>query len=776
MNLKGKLRRAGSLLKWLVVPGVYDDLDPNDIMVRRKRKARAIVIGVMILLVIMTVTVIIFQSSGVEAPILDDLAVALVLNVGVILLIALGLLVVRNLVKLYMERRGKVAGAKFQTKLVVSFLAMTLIPTLLLFAVASELISDTVDNWLNARIDTTLKNSLQVAESLYLESEAETKANAVYLSGLIERRRLLNPNASENLDRLLRRKIEEYSVDLIQVYSKDFELAAESTKEGTEVAFSLDDEPDILSKVAQGETVTDIQDQPEASIVVSLVPIPDGKNSNKVKGSVVVVKEISKRLIEKVHAITAAYEDYKQLTLRKEIIKASYQVTLALVALVLVFSAIWIGFYMAKGITVPLKTLSEATEAISKGDLGVKINLPARNDEVGQLVNAFNKMTSDLRSSNEQLELANRDLMESNIELHHWGQYIEAVLDNVAGGVISIDKSGAVTTINNSAARMFGLNAQEARGKNYRKLFDAALVASIRNMVREISHSKSGTVEKDIDLSLDGKRRTLKMNLSMLEDHDGQYMGTVFVFDDLTDLLAAQRAITWREMARVVAHEIKNPLTPIQLNVQRMRRKYENKAEDFPKVFDDATNTIIQEVHELKRLVENFAKAARLADGASTNTTLKNVKVLELSPEPNMLHDVIYEVLRLYKNASRGITITTDLDPAVQLVNIDAEQIRRVFINLLENAMDAISGDGSIMISTKRVPERSKVIVEVADTGHGVSIAVKESMFTPYFSTKPNGAGLGLAIINRVVEDHGGSVMVSENVPQGAVFTIELPI
>lgn len=779
MNTRYFFSRVFALLKWLVIPGRYDELDPNDITARRKKNTRYIIIGAAFLLVLMTLAAILLQDSGVDAPISNHIAVALVLNLNVILLVVMALLVIRNLVKLYFERRGKIAGSRFQTKLVLSFLAMTLIPSALMFAVASELLNDMVDKWINSRIERTLQESLQIAENLYKDSKNEAQANAAYLAGLVEKRALVKRGHSRELDRLVWQKLREYNVDLIQIYGENYELLAEASRPGADIIFNMDENLEILAKVATGETVTTVYEKREGNMVFSLAPINDPRaliSPAQTRGVVMVAKEVTRQLIEKARSITHAYEDYKQLTLKKEIIKASYQVTLALVALVIMFSAIWIGFYLAKGITVPLKLLSGATERVAKGDLDARIDIPTKDDEAGHLVNAFNKMTFDLKNFKEQLERANIELTESNIELHRWGQYMEVVLENVAGGVISIDKSGAVTTINDSAAAMLGVSPYEARGKNYRKLFEAGLLGPVRQMIRDMNEMDKTTLEREIDLSLNGQRRTLKVNLSVLNDHDGQYMGVVIVFDDLTDLLAAQRAMAWREMARMVAHEIKNPLTPIQLNVQRMRRKFEQKTDDFPKIFDDATCTIIHEVGELKTLVEKFTSLAKQSDSRQMEASAPDAKLFELNPAPSMLHDLIFDIVKLYKGTRLGVTLNTDLDPAVQLINIDAEQMKRVLINLVENAMDAMDGEGELTIRTRLAQEDGKVILEVSDTGHGVSEKTKENIFLPYFSTKQNGAGLGLAIVSRVIEDHGGKISVSANGKKGSVFTIELPI
>jgi len=767
MTIRLFIQKALSLAKWLIIPGKYDELDPNDIVTRRKRKTRYVILGASILFVIMTAAAILLQDSGVDAPISNDIAVALVLNLNLILLVVMVLLVVRNIVKLYFERRGGIAGSRFQTKLVIAFLAMTLIPSALMFAVASELISDTVDKWINSQIEQTLQESLQVAESLYRDSENKTTARAMYISRLVEKRALVGKRQRRKLSAILKQKISEYDVDMIQVYNADFELISQAVKYPSSgvISFNLKAHSEMLAKAALGEAVSKVEERGENNLAISVMPTPPNLKSGEVKGVVVVIKLVSQELIEKVHSIVNAFQDYKQLTLKKEIIKASYQVTLTLVTLVVVFSAIWFGFYIAKGITVPLKKLSEATESVAKGNLDVRVDIPVKNDEIGRLINAFNNMTLDLKNFKEQIERSNKELSESNTELYHWGQYIEAVLENV-GGVISIDKTGEITTINESAAGTFGVSRSKARGRNYKKIFESSHLSAIRKVIREMSDAGGKTIEREINMSVSGRRRTLKTSVSVLTDHNGQYMGMVFVFDDVTDLIAAQRTIAWREMARQIAHEIKNPLTPIQLNAQRMRRKYQQKAEDFPKVLDDATNIIIQEVDQLKTLVDRFSKFAKQSDTAS----------LELRPEPNLMHDLVFEIVKLYKDTAPGVKLLTDLDPSIQLVNIDAEQIRRVIINLVENAMDALNGGGEITICTKANHQEGKVILEVSDTGQGVPESIKNNIFKPYFSTKEKGTGLGLAIVSRVVEDHGGKIYVSDNSPKGSRFTIELSI
>tara|TARA_B100001964_G_C14257316_1_gene613170 strand:+ start:3436 stop:5778 length:2343 start_codon:yes stop_codon:yes gene_type:complete len=777
MNIKHQMNRALNFAKWLVLPGDYRDEKPDSIINIRKRKTRYVMLAGFVLFIVLFMATLFLSESEINTPISNNILVAISLNFGLILVLVLLLLVARNIIKLYFERRGGIAGSRFQARLVIAFLSLTLIPSILVFTVASELLSDTIDKWINSPIEQTLHESVAVAEALYKNSEKQTMSYAAYVAGLIHRGKLLNPDAREVLKREIQKKTFEYDVDVIQVYNSDFEIIEEARKDNAFfVNFDLRTELNMLAKVAMGEAVSSIEDVREENHVVSMVPIlirPKGKPSH-VLGVVVVIKTVSRRLLEKVQGILEAFQDYKQLRIKKEMIKDSYQLTLATVALVLVFSSIWFGFYIAKGITVPLKLLAEATEAVAKGNLDIQIDLPNKGDEAAQLVGAFNKMTLDLKNSKEQVERINVELSESNTELYHWGQYIEAILENVGGGIFSLDKLGVVTTINESAAHMFGIEQDKSRGQNFNTMLEPKYLSPVRNVVREMSEQGEKTIVREINLLIDNKKRILKAGGSVLTDHLGQYVGMVFVFDDITDLIGAQRTIAWREMARAIAHEIKNPLTPIQLNTQRLRRKYEQNAADFPKALDDATNIIIQEVEQLKALVDKFRQFSESPESYSGPLDPGESITLGLRPEPTMLHDIIFEVVKLYQNTRQNLLIETELDSAIQLVTIDAEQFRRALINLVENAMDSIGEGGLIIIRTIYDSARDKVVIEVIDNGHGVSEKDKEKIFQSYFSTKAQGTGLGLAIASQVVVDHGGTIKVSDNKPTGAVFTIEL--
>jgi two-component system nitrogen regulation sensor histidine kinase NtrY len=276
-----------------------------------------------------------------------------------------------------------------------------------------------------------------------------------------------------------------------------------------------------------------------------------------------------------------------------------------------------------------------------------------------------------------------------------------------------------------------------------------------------MASSRRESIADQIQLSVGGRVLTLLVNISLLRDSDGRYLGMVLVFDDLTELIRAQKLAAWRDVAQGIAHEIKNPLTPIQLSAQRLRRKYREHSRDFDEVFDECTTTIITQVEGLKGLLDEFSTFARMP---------------ESNPTPTELHQLVEEVLHLYRGAHRDVEITASYDPAVTKVNLDGEQMKRALINLLENAIEAMHGKGQVHIGTSLDARQQRVAVEVRDTGAGIPPQLRDKLFLPYFTTKKGGSGLGLAIVNRIVADHNGRISVRDNTPRGSIFVVELPV
>ena len=337
---------------------------------------------------------------------------------------------------------------------------------------------------------------------------------------------------------------------------------------------------------------------------------------------------------------------------------------------------------------------------------------------------------------------------------------METVLQNVSAGVVSIDAGGFFTTINKSAETMLNLDGKEILGKSYKKLLAPDHLALARNLLEELETSPRNSVEKTVRITLDQTPRTFIVHVTALKDEKDSYMGTVVVFDDLTEIEKGQRMAAWREVARRIAHEVKNPLTPIKLSAQRLRRRYENQIQGDNSVFLECTQTIINQVDQIKNLVDEFSSFARLP---------------ALNPQPSDLPEIIEDAVALYREAHPHIVFNVEVSPDIPQLNLDRAQIKRVMLNLIDNAIAAMDGQGTISIQLTFDPILKFVRIEVIDTGTGISPEEKVHLFEPYFSTKKSGMGLGLSIVSTIIEDHNGFVRVQDNDPKGTKFIIELP-
>ncbi len=690
------------------------------------------------------------------SPLANNIIIFAVVNLNIILLLALVLLVLRNLVKLYYERRGKIIGSRFRTKLVMAFVGLSLTPCILLVLVASGLITKSINNWFNVSIEHSLEDSLEVARNYYRLLEQNAIHFGEELRTALLERNLLPQNRSPALAKFVEEKRREYQLHALQVFGLD-QLELAGAVDGPMDERLLVTQRELRRKL-RSDARTEIQSVGKGEVIRAFVPV-FAQHGGEPPVWLVLTYYVPESLVAKMGDINEAFEQYKQLKILKAPIKTSYIITLLMVALVVIFSAIWFGLYLAKGITVPIQRLVEGTRAVADGNLDFRVGATS-DDEIGWLVHSFNQMTADLRASKMALEKANEELKDNNREVEARRSYMETVLENVAAGVMSLDKHGRVSTINRSAELMLGVDADVAKGRPYRHVFSAAHLDSIRGLIKRMAGSRRESITDQIQLLVGGRMLTLLVNISLLRDSAGHYLGMVLVVDDLTELIRVQKLAAWRDVAQGIAHEIKNPLTPIQLSAQRLRRKYRERSGDLDDVFDECTSTIITQVEGLKGLLDEFSKFARLPE---SNPTLTD------------LHQLLEEVLHLYRGVHRDIEIVCAGDPALTKVNLDGEQMKRALINLLENAIEAMEGTGRVDIVTSFDARHQRVCIDVRDTGVGIPPQHRDKLFLPYFTTKKRGSGLGLAIVQRIVADHNGRISVRDNTPRGSIFTIELP-
>lgn len=720
---------------------------------RRKRKRELfIIIGLALLVFGITYQMLHLPQLSNQIPVGSNIVLFSIININLILLVLLIFLVVRNLVKLLFERRRRVLGTRLRTKLVVAFVTLSLVPTLLLFFTAVIFITRSVENWFNVQVESSLQGSLEVAQTYYRDLAKNTIHYSKEMNSFA-----LRAMQEEVLASLVERKRKEYNLAWMGILSPRGNVLVEA--KDPSLRYELGGPPQ--------ESVTEILNGKEMSkgspyrgggeIIWGGSPIYEEK---RVVGGVVVGYYVPQNLVAKMEDISKAFVDYRHSKILQKPLTTNYIIILLLITLVIIFSATWFGFRLAKELTVPIRELALGTRRVASGDLDFRIGVDAE-DEIGTLVSSFNTMTHDLKTSKVQIEEGTKALQHSNIELERRRRYMETVLANVAAGVISFDKKGIITTVNKSAEKMLNLQAEDVLGENYRKVLQPEYRKIARELIKEINTSRSESIEKQMEITLEGKVSTVLASVNILRDERGEYLGMVAVFDDLTHLIKMQRLSAWREVARRIAHEIKNPLTPIQLSAQRIYKKYRSNIKGDAGVFEECTNTIIHQVTELKNLVNEFSNFARMP---------------AVNPTPNDLNEIISASLVLFKEAHRDIRFHFFPDPALPIFKVDRDQMKRVFVNILNNAVAAVDGDGVIEIEVKYDPSLQMVTLELRDNGSGIPDEDKPKLFEPYFSTKKAGTGLGLAIVSAIISDHNGYIRVRDNQPTGTKFIIDLPL
>jgi two-component system nitrogen regulation sensor histidine kinase NtrY len=727
----------------------------------RKRRREWLLIGLITVLVLVfsRFETQLFQFSS-RVPLTKSILVLALINLNILLIILTLFLVLRNVFKLFMERRRGMPGARLRTRLVVAFVTLSLVPTMLLFLVAAGFVSNSIENWFNTQIETSLQESLEVAQTYYKNSEANALYYADQVARIVKERKLLNEKNLPRLRELIQTKQQEYNLGVVEVFSATLEELVRASNPQVPKAEFTDPGSDAIRDALQGTRFTRITSIGRADLIRGIVPVFSNWNPNDVVGVVVVNYYVPYSLTKKMKEISSSFKQYKATELHKGRIQKGYIQVLLIIALVIIFLATWFGFHLARTITVPIQELVLATNRIAEGDLEVRIE-PQSDDEIALLVDAFNRMTGDLRKSQAGLRSVNRDLRASNQELDQRRRYMEIVLKNVTAGVISVDRVGNLTTINKSAEKLLKIQTGKVLGQHFHQVLKPEHLVIINDLRRLLAKSEKDSIHKQITIPLDDNKLTLLVNLTTLRDENGEFMGTVVVFDDLTHLIKAQRMAAWREVARRIAHEIKNPLTPIRLSAQRLRRRYLSRFPEDDRVFDDCTDMIIKQVDELKALVDEFSNFAKMPAA---------------NPTPNNLNDIIGEALVLYQEAHRQVDFSFCPDNAAPVFNLDRDQLKRAIINMLDNAVAAVGKQGSIQLETHYHPELQMVSIAIADDGCGIPAEDKPRLFEPYFSTKKSGTGLGLAIVATIIADHNGYVRVKDNQPRGTRFIIELPV
>ena len=691
----------------------------------------------------------------------------LLINLNIILLVLLVFLVARNLLKLVFERRRRMLGSHLRTRLVLAFLAVSIFPAILIFLVALGFMTSSIENWFNVQVESSLSGSLEVAQAYYTNASENAVVHARQLAERVHEDGLLHADGKERLQAFVVAKQREYNVGTVQVFDLDRKPVAMARADEVPDESALGSSAPLLTAALEGRADTRIQSMGTGDVIRGAVPI---RGPGGVEGAVVVEYFVPESVATRSADIARAFQEYRQLKILKQPITSNYVVTLVLVTLLVIFCATWMGFYLAKGITVPIQKLAEGTREVAQGNWQYRIGLGdatqvAPDDEFGTLVASFNQMTADLETSNLELEKRRR--------------IMETILAELTAGVVAVGPDGLVTTLNSAAERLLGFDRATVIGREYGAVFARSDLGPAREMLAELRAgvslaAVSGRGERQMKLLAGGRMLTLVLTATMLRDDAGAALGALLFCEDVTEIVKVQRMEAWREVARRIAHEIKNPLTPIQLSAQRLHKRYAERLKEDGTLFEECTRTIVRQVEELKTLVNEFATFARLPAGEHT---------------PEDLNALVDEAMVLFREGHREIAFSFDADPALPRLALDREGIKRAVINMLDNAVaacDAAAVDdasGAARGSAPRIDVRTRyhrahgiVALEVADTGIGIKPEQRGRLFEPYYSTKQGGTGLGLAIVSTIVADHQGFVRVKDNEPHGSRFVVELPV
>jgi len=674
---------------------------------------------------------------------------------------------VRNLLKLRRERHERQLGSKIKTRLLVYFIAISFLPIIAMAVFSYLFLNRSLEKWFGG-FSARVVNEAQEVQRDAVDAQTRNLRETASLLAVV-----LKPQSETERGQTLDRIVASGQVLAVQIIGPGGRVIAQSR--GPLSANGVSELDRLLEKSHSLKDSDDsLSDGKDFDVVV--VPLVDNEH--------LVVVPLRRASSDLGDTITRSQSEYRKLVARQRRVRLLGLSTLGLMTLMLLFVSSWVAIYLARGIATPIKALAEASNEIARGNLSYRVTTIAE-DELALLADSFNQMTAQLEDNRRSIEAGSAALREKNVTLKERRHYIETILQSLSTGVVSLDEDDCVTTINAAASRMLRLRATP-EGK-LEQLMSAEDWLVMDRLLRRARRTGQAAEQAQLmglnDGAIEGTALPVALTATALRASSAQKRGVVLVLEDLSELLAAQRVAAWSEVARRMAHEIKNPLTPIQLSAERIAKSYRRATngdqngsngqgktpEEISQelhvtaVIDECTETIAREVAGLKAMVDEFSRFARLP--------LARLEIAHLN-------EVVGHAIALYDGRLDGVTIRTKLDPNLPAAMLDTEQLRRVFVNLIDNASNAlvdINGERLINIVTSFDPVRSLLVAEVSDTGHGIQSSDFKRLFQPYFSTRGSGTGLGLAIVQRIVLEHGGRIRAEANYPRGARFVIELP-
>ena len=746
---------------------------PTPKLVRRRR----ILLWSLGLTVLLLLSIIVSQQLWLWTVIPPDTASDTLLlyalsTLNFVAFVVFSFIFVRNLLKLRRERRELQLGSKIKTRLLVYFIAISFLPIIAMAVFSYLFLNRTLEKWFGGFSARVVYEAQEVQREA-LDTQTRNLRDTASLLAVV-----LKPQSDAEKQATLDRVVAGGQLSAVEVVDAAGKVIAES--KGTFAAGEVNEFEKLIEKAralkAPDDSLADGKD-------LDAVVVPVSENQRLI---VVPLRRPGRDLGD---TIIGSQSEYQRLVARQRRVRSLGLSTLGLMTLMLLFVSSWVAIYLARGIATPIKALAEASKEIARGNLTHRVTTIAE-DELALLAHSFNQMTAQLADNRSRIEAGSAALREKNLTLEERRDYIETILQSLSTGVVSLDEDDCVTTINAAASRILRLNSVAANDRKLENLIGTEDWAVIDRILRRARRTGQATEQAQLARAGEDPENPplpVALTATALRASESQKRGVVLVLEDLSELLAAQRVAAWSEVARRMAHEIKNPLTPIQLSAERIAKSYRRATDQAGQngangqngqaelragkgdelqvtaVINECTETIAREVAGLKAMVDEFSRFARLP--------LARLEVADLN-------EVVRHAVALYEGRLDGVTMETHLDSDLPSAMLDTEQLRRVFVNLIDNASNALAdleGERMIDISTSFDIDRSLLIAAVSDTGHGIGPADFKRLFQPYFSTRGTGTGLGLAIVQRIVMEHGGRIRAGVNYPRGARFVIELP-
>jgi two-component system, NtrC family, nitrogen regulation sensor histidine kinase NtrY len=673
-------------------------------------------------------------------PVGENKLIIIIFNINMLLILLFLYLFARALIKTYLEKKRGIWGAGLKTKLIATLLCVSLIPSFTLFVLATGFFNISMDKWFSQKIEDTVTNALELSTFFYSDLSQRYDRTGDLIARDIKRRDLLD-NKKE-LDAFFKRSMQTHVLGYMAIYDPSGEM----------IKGSEDIDGEIERKLAEKAT----QFVKHPALMRAIIPMKEGElfvtgrriadENGGLRAILLVGDMIKVHGTEKIREIASAHHDYQESRPLKKILKYGFIVPLSLVTIMTIFFSVWVGTKMATEITTPIQRVKEGASIIAKGSFD--INLEDRGkDEISTLVTAFNTMARELKITKDEIEEKRR--------------YIEVILDNVATGIISTDKKGGILLLNTAARNILGIESEVAVGTPIRDIFGDDYKPILKSFLKEMKDAEGRSVTQEMKLKLKKEVTYLRASLTVLKDKADKAEGFIITFDDITHIVRAEKLATWREVARKLTHEIKNPLTPILLSAERIRRKLlPHTKENEKEVLDETTSVIIRSVEDIKGIVNELTKLTH-------NSQAKTMEDI---------NSVVDETVTLYKHLYQNIVFEVGKGSTPPF-KLDRDGIKRALINLITNSIKALDATGGTIAITTRYDRNNRTgIIEFADTGKGIPDEDKGRIFDPYFTKDKDGTGLGLAIVHSIILEHHGKISVEDNMPRGAKFIIELPV